>query len=1153
MWQNAFYLPPKAKKGEEMMRNFSRLVFLVVAMHKRSPLFCLIFPLVLLVGFTGTAAALECPDFIAEDWDDKPTCAWIRNDTNETITVSPWQIYQDSGDLNDDYWRGGDTVIPPGELRVVVGLDNDGWGVANYDTVRGKSNIQIGSKPAGTFLYMEADIWAGIVGDFEYSLNGSAWVDGFAEETRNIAGTDYKFTVADKWNYARAVFDVFFTISSQTTNQGNMGYLPPDTKDDPFRLNVMNYNTYLLLGPTATSGKLDYCERAQRIADNASRIFANVDILVMEELASQDTCTPDAEDLADEEFLCCGTDKPFRDRTLLLNGNPLVNGPAGPSETGGVVIMSRYPNSLAGNVRAMADYTDTASSFSDEDEVHYIFREDNGECFGKDPIGVGSGVADCLMDKGFLRVKFTKSVTLPGKTISQDYYIIGTHSQAEKNAESKAARTKQYKAIAAYADALPEDVPIIIVGDLNTEQDEINSMYTTLNAASEVPPYYNSRKGPLRFSENYYANYYALLQHESNDGKRDNFDWILYSEHGLKPSQFNWRYLSIRDKTWGRGDLSDHEAVLAEFEFRSSTIKLLHPDDSIIRGGAVFQTIVPIPDNGDPVTKVITAQFPPDAKLANASFRFNIAHPNETDLTVSLKYFEPGQEPVGGDICRGGFNIPCDLDFSALINLDVLPWQPSGRWELEVSDKVANGLVGSLDWFEITLDVTGLPEQSADDADGDGIANLDDRCPLDENNLCADGSSVAAMFQADLGGTFAPLDQLEISIPTGALDGSGELYVFATQTEQGVGFGLVTAAGSGSGIYSVDLTPSLVFSEPVSITLKWFDDDNDGIIDGTIFPENQLRIAKDGEVLTLACEQESGCDPISNVFQVQVTSWGEFALFVPVDIDQDGVADNFEGVIDNCPLVVNPLQGDFDGDGVGNACDLDDLTIVAKCQDVKLVADAATCLGSTSALAFDGGSIDYDGDALTFKVTPEAPYALGSTAVTLTVDDVASNLDDPADRCTAHVEVVDAAPPEIICPDDITAKSVSIDGVSVDDPQLISFFAGVSASDICDGDLNTANNAPNVFPLHSTSVEFMATDAAGNQSSCLATVTIRLLGDLNNDDKVTHDDIVIFYSELFRTDCSTRLPCLADLNEDGKVDGNDWEILYYQVINPVLR
>ena len=38
------------------------------------------------------------------------------------------------------------------------------------------------------------------------------------------------------------------------------------------------------------------------------------------------------------------------------------------------------------------------------------------------------------------------------------------------------------------------------------------------------------------------------------------------------------------------------------------------------------------------------------------------------------------------------------------------------------------------------------------------------------------------------------------------------------------------------------------------------------------------------------------------------------------DLDDDGLCD--EG--DNCPDAFNPDQGDADGDGVGNACDLDD-------------------------------------------------------------------------------------------------------------------------------------------------------------------------------------------------------------------------------------
>ena len=102
-------------------------------------------------------------------------------------------------------------------------------------------------------------------------------------------------------------------------------------------------------------------------------------------------------------------------------------------------------------------------------------------------------------------------------------------------------------------------------------------------------------------------------------------------------------------------------------------------------------------------------------------------------------------------------------------------------------------------------------------------------------------------------------------------------------------------------------------------------------------------------------------------------------------------------------------------------------------------------------------------------------------------------------------------------------------------------------TDVCDIDPAIKNDSPAMFPLGSTTVNFTVTDDAGNQSICSSYLIVQLLGDLNNDDKVTQEDIKIFYHELYRTDCSAESPCVSDLNGDGNVNGHDWEILHYQV------
>ena len=122
------------------------------------------------------------------------------------------------------------------------------------------------------------------------------------------------------------------------------------------------------------------------------------------------------------------------------------------------------------------------------------------------------------------------------------------------------------------------------------------------------------------------------------------------------------------------------------------------------------------------------------------------------------------------------------------------------------------------------------------------------------------------------------------------------------------------------------------------------------------------------------------------------------------DRDGDGLTDS----LDNCPMMANPDQADFDCDGQGDACDAND--IQALCVDVMKPADA-----SCQAVAVvNGGSYDPDGDAVTVAQAPLGPYALGSTDVMLTVDDLPSlGPDDAPAMCMARVTVIDSTPPLI--------------------------------------------------------------------------------------------------------------------------------------------
>lgn len=117
-------------------------------------------------------------------------------------------------------------------------------------------------------------------------------------------------------------------------------------------------------------------------------------------------------------------------------------------------------------------------------------------------------------------------------------------------------------------------------------------------------------------------------------------------------------------------------------------------------------------------------------------------------------------------------------------------------------------------------------------------------------------------------------------------------------------------------------------------------------------------------------------------------------------------------------------------------------------------------------------------------VTNDAPTAFpqGTTTVTWTVKDEAGN----TQTATQQVTVVDDVKPTITVPADVyvgTNSNCSATGVVLGAPTV---------SDNCsDGDLlMVTSDAPSVFPIGTTTVTWMVTDAAGNSQTAAQTVTV---------------------------------------------------------------
>ncbi|EAP95683.1 phosphatidylinositol-specific phospholipase C domain-containing protein [Vibrio splendidus] len=146
---------------------------------------------------------------------DGAMCVWLSNDTDDLITVHSYGPYTESADLNDDYYTADfPLVIAPGSSKALANIDDQGWGAFNYDTVKFRAELTLGQNGDKTYgAYVKAKLGAGIVEDFEYSLDGNQWNDNLVSNTINIKNKSYQVVFSES-SYLNGKFS-FMTLNNK--------------------------------------------------------------------------------------------------------------------------------------------------------------------------------------------------------------------------------------------------------------------------------------------------------------------------------------------------------------------------------------------------------------------------------------------------------------------------------------------------------------------------------------------------------------------------------------------------------------------------------------------------------------------------------------------------------------------------------------------------------------------------------------------------------------------------------------------------------------------------------------------------------------------------------------------------------------------------
>ena len=333
------------------------------------------------------------------------------------------------------------------------------------------------------------------------------------------------------------------------------------------------------------------------------------------------------------------------------------------------------------------------------------------------------------------------------------------------------------------------------------------------------------------------------------------------------------------------------------------------------------------------------------------------------------------------------------------------------------------------------------------------------------------------------------------------------------------------------------------------------DSDGDGTPDSTDnCPQlsNPTQANFDGDFYGDACDPDDDNDGVGDSVDAFPFDQSESS-----DSDSDGFGDN---AADNCPFVWNADQADFDGDGMGDACDLDDDNDgQSDFHEFNCLDYAATLDPNRLAPDFDGDNIpdcfdpddDNDGindniDSFPFDPTrgqdaegdgfddneDNCPFTWNADQADADGDGIGDvcdtdadndGVDNGADNCPAAANADqadidndgigdacdptddrDLTPPTITCPSDTIVLIIDPDpnvAVALLTPQ----YAGVTAEDESGGPV-VIEVGPNGFGYPgSFTILARAVDEADNEARCYFELVVKLR-DSDNDGTVDEDD-----------------------------------------------